>query len=123
MIGSADTEAEERAELISLREQAVLRRKELGETVAAIAGKLASTDPGAWARQAASAAARRAMDGVQAAAGQAIRSHPWPAVAAGAGACLLVAATAWRVARHGQPAPALAWPARRRPRQRRSRRR
>jgi hypothetical protein len=124
MIGSSDTEAEERAELLALRAETALRRKELGETVAAITGKLAGADPRAWARQAASAAARRAVHGARAAASRAVRSHPWQTAAAGAGTCLLLAAAAWRVGGRGAPAPAAPWPVRhRRARRRRSRRR
>jgi hypothetical protein len=114
MTGSFDTKAEERAELAALRHQAALRRKELGETVAAVAVKLSSSPPRAWARQAASAAARRAAHSARAAAGRAVRRHPWPATAAGAGACLFLAAAAWRIAGYRQPAPPAARPIRRR---------
>lgn len=95
MIGDSDTRAEERAELVALRDQAALGRKELGETVAAVAGKVAGADPGAWARQAASAGARRAAHAARAAAGRAIRSPPWQGAAAGAAACLLLAAVGY----------------------------
>lgn len=99
MIGDSDTVAEERAGLLALRDQSAARRKELGETVTAVARRLAGTDPRAWARQAASAAAQRAGRAARTAAARTLRRHRMPVTVAAAGGCLLVAAVAWRTTR------------------------
>jgi hypothetical protein len=112
MIGESDAGAEERAELLALRDQAALRRKELGETVTAITGRLAGTDPRAWARQAASAAARRAGRAARTTAARTLRRHRMGVTVAAAGGCLLVTAVAWRgIGRYQRARP---WPRRRR---------
>jgi hypothetical protein len=119
VIGDRDTVAEERAELLALREKSALRRKALGETVGALAEKITTADPASWARQAASRAARRAARTARRKARRAYESHRLPVMAAAAGAGVLVAAVATGAALRSWPArPALARARRRRRRRR-----